>query len=168
MATELYDLTVPALLRGFAALSAFLVKAEAWAIENDVDPADLLTARLYDDMAPLTAQIQRASDTAKGAAVRIGGLENVPMADDEISFADLQARIARTVAFLETVPPEAMHGQEARPVTLTTPNGAIDFTGRSFALGFVLPNFYFHVTTAYAILRMKGVPLGKLDYLGHS
>ena len=166
MAIDLYDLTVPAFLRGFAALSAFLTKAESWAAENDVDPADLLTAKLYDDMAPLTAQIQRASDTAKGAAVRIGGIENVPMADGETTFADLQSRIARTVDFLEAVPPEAMNGQEARPVTLTTPSRSVDFTGLGFAQGFVLPNFYFHVTTAYAILRMKGVPLGKLDYLG--
>jgi hypothetical protein len=166
MATDLYDLTVPAFLRGFAAMSAFLTKAEAWAAENDVDPAELLTAKLHDDMAPLTAQIQRASDSAKGAAVRIGGLENVSMADDEVTFADLHARIARTVDFLKAVPPEAMNGQEARPVTLTTPGRSVDFTGLGFAQGFVLPNFYFHVTTAYAILRMKGVPLGKLDYLG--
>lgn len=166
MAIELYDLTVPAFLRGFAALSAVLTKAESWATENGIDPADLLTARLHDDMAPLTAQIQRASDSARGAAVRIGGIENVAMADDEVTFADLQARIARTVDFLKAVPPEAMNGQEARPVTLVTPGRSVGFTGLGFAQGFVLPNFYFHVTTAYAILRMKGVPLGKLDYLG--
>ena len=168
MAIELYDLTVPAFLRGFAALSAFLTKAESWAAENDVDPADLLTARLHDDMAPLTAQIQRASDTAKGAAVRIGGIANIPMADEEATFADLQTRIARTVEFLKAVPTEAMNGQEERAVTLATPGRTVDFTGLSFAQGFALPNFYFHVTTAYAILRMKGVPIGKLDYLGNA
>ncbi len=166
MATDLYDLTVPSLLRGLSAMSAFLAKAEGWAAETGTDPGDLLTARLYPDMAPLSAQIQRASDSAKGAAVRIGGIENVAMADEEVTFADLQARIARTVAFLEAVPADAMNGQEARPVTLVTPGRSVAFTGIGFALEFVLPNFYFHLTTAYAILRMKGVPLGKLDYLG--
>lgn len=166
MATELYDLTVPAFLRAFGAMSAFLAKGEAWAEEHGIDPATLLTARLYDDMAPLTAQVQRASDAAKFAVVRIGGVEAPAMADDEASFADLHARIGKTVDLLRSVPPEAMNGQEDKIVTLTTPGRSLDFTGRSYALGFVLPNFYFHVTTGYAILRTKGVPVGKMDYLG--
>lgn len=166
MATDLYDLTVPAFLRGFAAMAAFLAKGERWATEHGVDPADLLTAKLYDDMAPLTAQVQRASDTAKNAVVRLGGVPSVAMLDDEATFADLQARIAKTVEFLNAVPREAIDGQEDRPVQLVTPGRTVDFTGRGYALGFVLPNFYFHVTTAYALLRTKGVPVGKLDYLG--
>jgi hypothetical protein len=166
MATELYDLTVPVFLRSFAALSALLEKGRAFADENGLDHAKLLDARLADDMAPLTSQIQRASDSAKGAAVRLGGVTNVAMADTEVSFDDLQARIAATVAFLKSVPREAIDGQEARAVTLPTPGGPIEFTGIGYALGFALPNVFFHVTTAYAILRHKGVPLGKLDYLG--
>jgi hypothetical protein len=166
MATELYDLTVPAFLRGFGAMSAFLTKSEAWAGEQGIDPADLLTARLYEDMAPLTAQVQRASDSAKFTVLRIGGVEAPAMPDEEVTFADLQARIAKTVDLLRSVASDAMNGQEDKPITLTTPARSLDFTGRSYALGFVLPNFYFHVTTAYAILRMRGVPLGKLDYLG--
>ena len=166
MATELYDLSVPAFLRGFGAMSAFLKKGEAWAADQGIDPSELLTARLYADMEPLTAQVQRASDSAKLTAVRIGGVDTVAMPDTEASFADLQARIAKTVDFLRTVDPTAMNGQEGKAVALVTPNRTLDFTGQSYVLGFVLPNFYFHVTTAYAILRMKGVPLGKLDFLG--
>ena len=166
MTTQLYDLTVPIFLRGFHAMSAFLAKGEAFAAEKGLDPADLLTARLIEDMAPLTGQVQRASDSAKLAADRLGGVENVPMADEETSFADLQDRIAKTVAFLKAVPREAIDGKEDATVTLTTPGGSIDFTGRNYVTNFALPNFYFHVTTAYAILRHKGVPIGKLDYLG--
>ncbi|KQS01969.1 hypothetical protein ASG11_14235 [Sphingomonas sp. Leaf357] len=166
MATELYDITVPAFLRGFAAMSAFLTKAERWVKDNGVDPSELLAARLYEDMGPLTAQVQRASDSAKLAVVRLGEVENVAMPDDETSFADLQARIAKTVDLLKSVAPDAIDGREDKAITLPTPNRTLEFTGRSYVLQFVLPNFYFHITTAYAILRMKGVPVGKLDYLG--
>lgn len=166
MTTSLYDLTAPVLIRALGSLSAILAKGEAFAVEQGVDPAKLLGARLIDDMDSLTAQVQRASDTAKGAMVRIGGVEGVAMPDEEASFADLQQRIANTIAYLESVPREAIDGREDATVTLTTPGGSFDFTGRSYALNFVLPNFFFHVTTAYAILRHKGVPIGKLDYLG--
>ena len=166
MATELYDLTVPVFLRGFHAMSGFLAKGEAFAAEKGLDPADLLNARLIEDMAPLTGQVQRASDAAKFTVVRIGSIENVAMPDEEASFADLQARIAKTVAFLNAVPREAIDGKEDAPVTLTTPRASFDFTGQSYVLNFVMPNFYFHVTTAYALLRHKGVPIGKMDYLG--
>ena len=166
MATQLYDLTVPVFLRGFHAMSGFLAKGEAFAAEKGIDPAELLNARLIEDMGPLTSQVQRASDSAKFTAVRIGGIENVAMPDEEASFADLQARIAKTVAFLNSVPREAIDGKEDAPVELKTPTRTMQFTGSSYVLGFVLPNFYFHVTTAYALLRHKGVPIGKMDFLG--
>ena len=166
MSTPLYDLTVPVFLRGFHAMSGFLAKGEAFAAEKGLDPAELLNARLIEDMAPLTAQVQRASDAAKFTMVRIGGVEGVAMPDEEASFADLQARIAKTVAFLNAVPREAIDGKEDAPVELKTPNRTLTFTGQSYVLGFVLPNFYFHVTTAYALLRAKGVPIGKMDFLG--
>ena len=166
MTTQLYDLTVPVFLRGFSAMSAFLAKGEAFAAEKGIDPAELLTARLYEDMAPLTGQVQRASDAAKFTVVRVGGVENVAMADDETTFAALRERIAKTVAFLEAVPRDAIDGKEDAPVKLTTPRATFDFTGRSYVQNFVLPNFYFHMTTAYGILRHKGVPIGKLDFLG--
>jgi hypothetical protein len=166
MTTSLYDLTIPVFTRALNNLSAILEKGRAFADETGLDHAVLLEARLVADMAPLTAQIQRASDSAKGTAVRVGGVPNVAMPDTEVSFEDLQARIAATIAFLTTVPREAIDGREDAVVELALPNKTLTFTGQSYALTFAIPNFYFHVTTAYALLRMHGVPIGKLDYLG--
>lgn len=166
MATDLHTLAFSPLLRGLSNLSAILEKGRAWADEQGVPHAQLLEARLIDDMGPLTMQVQRASDTVKGAAARLGQAEAPSMPDTEASFDELQARIARTVEFLQSVPAEAVNGRDDATVTLTVPNRSFDFTGRSYALGFVLPNFFFHVTAAYAILRAQGVPLGKMDYLG--
>lgn len=166
MATDLHTLAIVPLLRGLSNLSAILEKGRRWADEQGVPHAQLLNARLIADMGPLTMQIQRASDTAKGAAARLGQAEAPPMPDTEVSFDELQARIARTVEFLKSVPPEAVNGRDDATVILTVPNRRMEFTGRSYALGFVLPNFYFHVTASYSILRAQGVPLGKMDYLG--
>ncbi|WP_313334926.1 DUF1993 domain-containing protein [Sphingobium yanoikuyae] len=166
MATELYDLTVPAFLRGLRVLSTLLDKGAAFAAEQGIDPATLTGARLIEDMRPLTAQVQLATDSAKGAVIRIGELEPFPLPDTEETFADLQDRIARTIAFLESVPRDRIDRREEATVILKTPRGEFPFTGRSHVLTFSLPNFYFHLTTAYALLRQAGVPLGKLDYLG--
>jgi hypothetical protein len=166
MSISLHDASIAVFIRGFANLSAILEKGRAYADENGIDHAELLEARLYPDMAPLTGQIQRASDTARFTAVRVAQVEPVAMPDTEVSFDDLQARIAATVDFLKAVPADAMDGREGAHVELKTPTASIDFTGTSYVLGFAAPNFYFHVTTAYALLRMKGVPVGKLDFLG--
>lgn len=167
MATSLYDLTVPVYVRSLANLSAILGKAAAFAADRGIDPAALLETRLIADMAPLPAQVQRATDTAKGTMVRVGGIDNVVFDDNEASFEALQERIAKTIAFIRAVPRDKLDGKEESPVTLTLPDGrAIPFTGQSFVLGFALPNFFFHVTMAYALLRHRGVPIGKLDYLG--
>ena len=166
MATELYDLTVPAFLRGLRVLSTLLDKGAAFAAEQGIDPATLTDARLIEDMRPLTAQVQLATDSAKGAVIRIGELESFPLPDTEETFADLQDRIARTIAFLESVPRDRIDGREEATVTLKTSRGEFASTGSSHVLTFSLPNFYFHLTTAYALLRQAGVPLGKLDYLG--
>ena len=166
MATELYDITVPPLLRSLANLSAILEKGRAFAAETGLDPDQLLQSRLIDDMNPLTSQVQRASDAAKGVAVRLAGHEPTSMADEETTFEQLQDRIARTVEVLKAIRPEEMNGTEDTDVVITTPRGSFEFTGRSYVLGFVLPNVHFHVTTAYGLLRKAGVPLGKLDYLG--
>lgn len=168
MSLSLYDASIPLFLRAFDNLGAILTKAEAFAEESGIAHGELLEARLFDDMLPLTGQIQRASDTAKFLAVRLGQAENMPMEDNEASFADLHARITKTVDFLKAVPASAYEGRENAEVVLTTRSGATTFTGTGYLTGFVIPNFYFHVTTAYAILRHKGVPIGKRDYLGRS
>ncbi len=166
MATELYDLTVPVFLRGFKAMAAFLDKARAWADEQGIPHEELLAARLAEDMAPLTAQIQRVSDSAKLAVARIGRIEAPAMADTETSFDELQARIAATIAFLKAVPREAIDGREDADVEVKTPSRSFHFKGLPYVTGFVLPKFYFHMSAAYAILRHKGAPVGKMDYLG--
>jgi hypothetical protein len=166
MPTSLYDIAVPPLLRGLNNLDAVLAKGEAYAKAEGVDPSALLATRLAPDMYPLTAQVQRASDTAKFAIVRIGGVENVSFADDEQSFADLHARVARTVEFIEAAPRAAIDGKEEAEVVLKAGGGERRFRAVDYALGFVLPNFFFHVTTAYDLLRHRGVPLGKMDFLG--
>lgn len=166
MATELYDLTVPVFTRGLRSLAAVLEKGAAFAAEKGIDPATLTQSRLIEDMAPLTAQVQRASDSAKFAVIRISGRENVPFPDEEQSFADLQERVAKTIALLESISRDEIDGREDTDVVLKTPSAEIPFTGRSYVLAFALPNFYFHVTIAYALLRQAGVQIGKLDYLG--
>ena len=165
---SLYDVTIPAFIRGFANLSAILEKGRAHAKEQGWDESALTEARLIEDMAPLTSQVQRCSDTAKGLAVRIGQVGNVAMADEEVTLDDLQARIEKTVQFLRAVPREAFEGREEAEVVLQTPSGDIPFVARDYAIGYAMPNFYFHLTTAYDLLRMKGVPIGKLDYLGRA
>jgi len=168
MSLSLYDITVPVFLRAFGNLTEILKKGEAFADGNGIAHKELLEARLIGDMLPLTGQIQRASDTAKFVPVRIGQIENMPMADDEATFADLHARIEKTVAFLKSVDPASMADREDAEIVVKNRSGSTTYTGRSYVLGFALPNFYFHVTTAYAILRHKGVPVGKMDYLGRS
>lgn len=165
MPLSLYDVTVPVFIRGFANLSANLKKGRAWADEQKLPHEALLEAKLIDDMRPLTAQIQRASDSAKAVIPRVTGIEAPAMADTEKTFDDLEARIAATVAFLKTVKREAFDGREDHEVVLKLGGLSNTFTARDYIQTFAIPNFYFHVTTAYALLRHKGVPLGKLDFI---
>lgn len=162
MTFSIYDAASPIFVRGLTNLSGFLDKAQA----EGFDEAVLMSARLYEDMRPLSAQIQLASDSAKGAVARLAGVDNPSMADTEASFAELKDRIARTIAFIDSVDPAAFDGAESRPVTLKTSKHELHFLGAGYLTSFALPNFHFHVTTAYAILRKEGVPLGKMDYLG--
>jgi hypothetical protein len=160
---SMYRATVPVLIRGLKILSTLLEKGEAHAKETG---ADLTGARLAPDMLTLVGQIQRISDTSKGAIGRLTEIVPPPMADEEVSFADLQARVAKTIAFLESVDPAAFDGADTREVTLKAGPFEAKMSGEDCLLGFVLPNFYFHLTTAYGILRNQGVAVGKLDYLG--
>ncbi|HTH99318.1 MAG TPA: DUF1993 domain-containing protein [Acidisoma sp.] len=166
MTTSLHDVSVRSFINGLRSLGLFLEKGRLYADETGLDHADLLGSRLEADMMSLKQQVQRASDTAKIACVRVAGVENVPMPDSEETFADLQQRIAATVAFLETVPREAMDAHADAELPWKTTLTSRSFTGRSYILEFSVPNFFFHITTAYALLRHAGVPLGKIDYLG--
>jgi hypothetical protein len=157
---------VPVFLRGLGTLDAVLAKGRAFAEAEGIDAAALLEARLAPDMLTLVGQVQRASDTAKFAAVRIGGVENQSFADEEKDFGDLAERIARTRAFLEAVPRGAMDGRAGETISVNIGRTPITMRAGDYALKFALPNFFFHVTTAYDILRHKGVPLGKMDYIG--
>ena len=165
MAITLYDITVPVFLRGLGASGRCSTRAAPSARRRD-RAAELLGARLAPDMLTLTGQVQRASDTAKFAAVRIGGVPNERFADEEKSFEDLQDRIARTRAFLEAVPRAAIDGKADATISRDHRPDAGDDRRADYALQFALPNFFFHVTTAYDLLRQGGVPLGKMDYIG--
>ena len=166
MAITLYDVTIPVLLRGLDQLGGLLDRGLAFAADQGLTQDALLTARLAPDMLPLTGQVQRASDSAKFVAVRIGGVENQPFSDDEESFEDLQDRIARTRAFLIEVPRAAIDGREDAILSTKIGGRPVSISAGDYALRFALPNFFFHVTTAYDVLRHEGVPLGKMDYIG--
>jgi hypothetical protein len=166
MSLSMYQASVPVLTRALNNLSAILTKGEADATTRKIDPSVFLSARLAPDMHSLTRQVQIASDAAKGGIARLAGVEVPSFPDTETSFADLQARIAKTIAFLESVTPAQIDGSETKTITLNFPGREMSFPGQAFLLGFALPNVFFHVTTAYAILRQNGVALGKADFLG--
>ncbi len=166
MSLSMYQASVPVFLRMLANLSAVLDKAAKHAEAKKIEPSVFVTARLFPDMLPLSAQIQIASDSAKGCAARLAGVEVPSFPDTETTFPELQARIEKTVTFLKTLKPEQIDGSEERNIHLKMRTREVDFTGQVFLLHFAMPNFYFHITTAYAILRHNGVELGKMDYLG--
>lgn len=166
MSLSLYQASVPVFVRMFGNLSAILDKAEAYAAAKKIDPAVLLNARLAPDMHPLTRQVQIASDAAKGCAARLAGVDIPSFPDTESSFAELQARIAKTLEFIKGLTSVQIDSGEGREVVLKFPGAEMKFQGEDYLLHFVLPNFYFHITTAYAILRHNGLDIGKMDFLG--
>jgi hypothetical protein len=163
---SLYDVSVPVFIRALENLDKILDKGAAYFAEKGRAEGELSGTRLIEDMHPLTAQIQRASDTAKGVVTRIGGAENVSMPDEEKTIAELKERIAKTIAVLKGADRVAFDNKEDATVEIVTPSRTLVFTGKDYILGFCIPNFFFHVTTAYALLRKEGVPIGKMDYLG--
>jgi len=166
MSFSIYDASIPPLINMLQSLSKILDKAVAQAKTADTDLKTLLEARLAPDMHPLTRQIQIMSDGAKGCAARLAGIEAPSFPDTETTFPELQARIEKTIAFLKSVSAEKLAGAETRKIELKTPTRTLEFTGRDFLTLFALPNFYFHATTAYDLLRHKGIQIGKMDYLG--
>jgi hypothetical protein len=166
MSISLYDFSIPALTRGLTNLSAILDKAAAHAAEKKFDSVVLAHARLFPDMHPLTRQVQIACDTAKGAAGRLAGIEVPKHEDTEVTFADLNARIAKTLDFVKTVTAAQLKDAEGRSIELKFPSGTLNFTAVKYLTDFVLPNFYFHLSMVYALLRKNGIVVGKRDYLG--
>jgi len=166
MTISMYQASIPVLTKVLGNLAGILEKAEAHAVTKKIDPAVFIQARLYPDMYPLVRQIQIATDVAKGGAARLAGQTPPPFADTETSFTELQTRIAKTIAFLQTFTPGQIDGSEENTVTLPVGGREKTFAGLLYLLEFVLPNVYFHTTTAYAILRHGGVDLGKADFLG--
>jgi len=166
MAISMYQASVPAFLQMLNSLSTILEKAEAFAAERKIDPAVLLGYRLAPDMFALARQVQIATDQAKGCCARLAGVEVPKHADDESTFADLRARIARTIEFVQGFEPGDIDGSEEREIAITAGGRELRFKGQEYLVSFVLPNFYFHITTAYAILRHCGLPIGKRDFLG--
>ena len=162
----IYNATIPPLKRTLNNLAAILKKDEEYADTKKIEHSVLLNSRLFVDMYPLTRQVQIATDMSKGAGARLAAIEVPKYEDNEASFAELQARIAKTIAFLETIDPEQLAGAETREVTITVRKADLKFSGQDYLLKWVLPNVYFHVTTAYNILRHHGVELGKQDFLG--
>jgi len=161
MTITLYSVSIPPVVNGLRILSQLLKKGQEHAAAGQVTEDKLAAARLVEDMKPLTYQIQRISDTAKGVAVRLGGVAPVPMADTETNFPEMYERIQKTLTVLETVKPEMVNGKESIEISF----GDRKFSGEDYVVKYALPNFYFHLVTAYSLLRMEGVPVGKNDYL---
>jgi hypothetical protein len=161
----MFDTTIPPLKCALSSLSHILKKGEEYANTKSIEHAVLLNARLFPDMYPIIRQVYIATDMSKGAAARLAGLEVPKYEDTEITFAELQARITKTLAFIDTVKPEQLVGSATRGITITVRKTDLHFTGQDYLLKWVMPNVYFHVTTTYNILRHNGCELGKPDFL---
>jgi hypothetical protein len=167
MPISMYQASAPRFVNTLNNLSAILDKAQAHAEAKKIDPAALTNFRLYPDMFPLKRQVQVACDTAKGAVARLAGVEVPKHEDSEETFAELKARIAKTIDFIKTLKPAQIDGSEEKNIHLKLGPREVDWKGMQYLLGFALPNFYFHVVTGYDILRHNGVELGKRDYIGN-
>jgi uncharacterized protein len=166
MSVSLYDVSIPVFTLSLTNLSAILDKAASHGEAKKIDPKAFPQVRLIADMLPLSAQIQIACDTAKGAAARLAGVEIPKYEDTEATLAELKTRVAKTLDFIKTIKPQQLLGAETREIVLQFPQTTMKFSGVNYLTNFVLPNFFFHVTMAYALLRKNGVDLGKRDFLG--
>ena len=167
MNISMYQASAPRLVNILKNLSAILDKAQAHIDAKKIEPAALIQFRLFPDMLPMKRQVQVACDTAKGAVARLAGVEVPKHEDTEETFAELRARIAKTIAFIETIKPAQIDGSEEKNIHLKLGAREVDWKGAQYLLGYALPNFYFHVATAYNILRHNGVEIGKRDYIGN-
>jgi uncharacterized protein len=168
MSLSMYQASVPVFMRSLGNLSNILEKGAAYAEARKIEPTVLINDRLAPDMLPLSRQVQIAADISMRGAARLAGVEFPSNPDTEASFAELQARLTKTLAFLKTLSAKQIDGSEAKPINIQIGGNEMSFTGQDYLLSFILPNLYFHVTAAYLILRHNGVELGKADYLGAS
>jgi uncharacterized protein len=166
MTISMFHACVPPFLQTLQGLTGVLDKAEAFCAAKKIDPTVLVNARLAPNMFPMGRQVQIACDFAKGAAARLAGIDVPAYEDSEKTLADLKARVAKTTAFLRTMNQAQIDGSEARDISLKIAGQPVAFKGQAYLIGFAIPNYYFHLTTAYAVLRHNGVDLGKGDFLG--
>jgi hypothetical protein len=166
MTLSMYQASVPVFLRALSNLQHVLRKGEAHAQARKFEPSLLLQARLTADMLPLTSQVQIATDMAKNACARLAGVDPLKFEDNETTFAELHARIERAIDYIKSFKADQIDGSETRAITLKTRSGEQHFEGEGYLLHFVIPNVFFHCTTAYAILREAGAELGKMDFIG--
>ena len=166
MSLSMYQASVPVFVRGMASLAAILDKAAAHAEAKKIDQSVFMAARLAPDMLALPRQVQIVSDTARRCVARLAGTEPPAMEDKEANFAELKARLEKSIEYVKSLPKADIEGSEERSIAMKVGGKDIVFTGRDYLLGFAVPNFFFHVTTAYNILRHNGVSVSKLDFLG--
>ena len=166
MTISMYQASIPGFTRALNNLADILQKAADHCEAKKIDPAVLVNSRLYPDMFPLSKQVQIASDAAKGGAARLAQAQPPSFEDNETTLPQLIERARKTVAYLQTLKPEQIDGSEDRTVSWKTQTATKTMQGQPYLLHHVLPNIFFHVTTAYAILRHNGVELGKQDFLG--
>ncbi len=167
MSISMYQASVPRFVNILGNLSNILDKAQVHVDAKKLDTATLTAYRLFPDMLPMTKQVQIACDAAKGVVARLAGMEIPVDEDNEKTLADLKARIAKTIAFIQTVTPAQIDGTEDNAIVTRRGDKETHYQGMQFLLGHALPNFYFHVTTTYNILRHNGIEIGKRDYLGN-
>lgn len=166
MTISMYQSSIPVMVRMLGNLRAILEKATTQAEARKYDVSVLLNSRLFPDMFALTRQVQIATDMAKGCAARLAGQEPPSYPDTETTMSDVLARVDKTIAYLQGFKAEQIDGSEGRAIELKSPRGTMNFNGQQYLLNFVLPNFYFHLTTTYNILRHNGIEIGKMDFIG--
>ena len=166
MSISMYQSSIPVFIHKLHNLSEILKKGEAFAKAKKIDESILINSRLAPDMLPLVRQIQITSDTIKAGAARLAGIEVPSFEDNETTFEQLQERITKTIKFLQSIKADQIDGSEKKKISYTQHGKENNFIGQSYLLNYILPNLYFHITIAYAILRHNGVEIGKKDYLG--
>jgi hypothetical protein len=168
MTISMYQASAPVLVQSLKGLLRVIDKAEDYAKARKIDEQVLLQMRIFPDMFAFVRQCQIVTDNAKGAVARLAGQTPPAYEDNEASFAELRARVTKTIAFVESFTAEQIDGSEDRPVVLKFPNATLEFTGQQYLLHFALPNVFFHVTTAYNLMRQAGVDVTKTDYMGRA